>query len=223
MTEILVVEDDPELSAMIAAWLSTENYDCKIITDGLEASITLKYHQYDLVLLDLELPRVSGLEILTELRRKGGVTPVMVLTGRRLVEDKVSCLHAGADDYLTKPFDGRELLARVKALTRRSSNYTNDALKAGNLVLFPQEYRVTKDGEEIHLLPKEFALLEFLMHHPRRVFSSEALLAKIWEKDSDSSIDAVTTCIKRLRRKIGEQGRASIKSVYGVGYKLESP
>ncbi|MCC6977747.1 MAG: response regulator transcription factor, partial [Candidatus Melainabacteria bacterium] len=130
-------------------------------------------------------------------------------------------LDSGADDYLTKPFHMKELSARVRAVLRRPGNYVGDKLSSGALELDPGNHCVKVDGNEVSLLPKEFALLEFLMRHPDQVFSADALLNRVWASASDSSIDALTTCVKRLRKKIDKDGQPSyIKTVHGVGYKL---
>lgn len=222
LAKILVVEDDAALCRMIEDWLSLDHHNVELISEGLEAHDRLRFYEFDLVILDWNLPGKDGIEILKEFRRAGGMTPVLMLTGKGTIGDKETGFSAGTDDYLTKPFHGKELSARVKALLRRPRVFVSEELKAGDIVLDRGSYRVTKAGEELHLVPKEFTLLEFLMQNPNRVFSAEFLLNKIWATESDATVDALTTCVKRLRKKIDTAGAPSmIRTVYGVGYKLE--
>jgi len=224
LAKILVVEDDTTLCKFIAEWLALDHHHSEIVNTGDEALSRLKAYEYDLVILDLELPNIAGMEILREFRKSGGTTPVLILTGLKKIEDKVSGFDAGADDYLTKPFHGNELRARLRALLRRAGNaYLEDILRSGDLTLDAMNYKVTKSGCEIRLRPKEFALLEFLMRHPGRVFQQEALLNRVWATESDATIDALTTCVRRLRQKIDDEGKPSIiRTVHGVGYGLEA-
>jgi len=222
MAKILLVEDDAESSQMTKSWLTLDRHEVDCVDNGEEAIAKLRVYNYDVILLDWQLPEHSGVDILKEFRRRGGTSPVLLLTGRALSSDKEIGLDSGADDYLTKPFDGKELLARIRALLRRSSGFTDSVLKCRDIVLDPQAYRVTRNGKEIHLLPKEFALLDFLMRNPSRLFSADVLLDRIWKNDADVTAEAVTSCIKRLRKKIDTADKPSmIRSIYGVGYKLE--
>lgn len=223
MSKILVVEDDTTLCKFICEWLAHDHHLVEVVNTGDEGQSRLKAYFYDLIILDIELPNVTGLEILKDFRAAGGQTPVLILTGRKKIEDKLIGFDSGADDYLTKPFHGHELLARLRALLRRASGlFAEDVLKFGDIELDPTNYRVTKGGEEVRLRPKEFALLEFLMRNPNRVFQGEALLNRVWVTDSEATIDALTTCIRRLRQKIDEEGKPSIiRTVHGVGYSLE--
>jgi DNA-binding response OmpR family regulator len=224
VSKILVVEDDPQLCKLIRDWLALEHHNVEVVEDGKEAIERLKIYEYDLIILDWNLPNVTGIEVLKEFRNRGGNTPVLMLTGRGTISDKESGFDAGADDYLTKPFHGKELTARLRALLRRPASYVGDVLKFGNLVLDRENYRVMRNEEELRLVPKEFALLEFLMRNPNRVFAPEALLNRVWATESDATVDALTTCIKRLRKKIDIDGQQSIiRTVHGVGYKLELP
>lgn len=224
MAKILVVEDDTTLCKFISEWLALDHHNAEIVNTGDEALSRLKAYEYDLVVLDLELPNVTGIEILKDFRSGGGTTPVLILTGLKKIDDKLTGFDAGADDYLTKPFHGNELRARLKALLRRGGgSYSEDILKVGDLKLDATNYKVTKAGCEIHLRPKEFALLEFLMRHPGRVFQQEALLNRVWATESEATIDALTTCVRRLRQKIDDQGKPStIRTVHGVGYSLDT-
>lgn len=221
MTKILLVEDDQALSKLVRNWLSLEHHAVETVEDGEEALHRLKVSEYDLVILDWTLPKLAGVEVLKEHRRLGGQTPVLMLTGKDKISDKEEGFDAGADDYLTKPFHGKELTVRIKALLRRPPNLVKDVLRVGELVLEKENFSVRRGESEIRLLPKEFALLEFLMRHPNQVFSAEALLERVWVSESESTVEAVTTCIKRLRRKLESDGTPSpIATVHGVGYKL---
>lgn len=222
MAKVLIVEDDVSLGKMIRDWLVMDHHKVEIVTDGAEAQNMLKVYEYDILILDWELPNVTGIEILKEFRSRGGTTPILVLTGKGTINDKEEGFDAGADDYLTKPFHGKELTARLRALLRRPEGYVGDLLKFAHLTLDHQNYQVTKAGEEIRLLPKEFALLEFFMRNPNRVFAAEALLNRVWVTESEATVDALTTCIKRLRKKIDVEGQQSvIRTIHGVGYRLE--
>jgi len=221
MAKILLVEDDQSLAKLVRNWLSLEHHVVETVEDGEEALHRLKVSEYDLVILDWTLPKLTGVEVLKEHRRMGGQTPVLMLTGKDKISDKEEGFDAGADDYLTKPFHGKELTARIKALLRRPALLVKDLLRVGDLSLEKQNFSVHRGDNEIRLLPKEFALLEFLMRHPNQVFSAEALLERVWVSESESTVEAVTTCIKRLRRKLESDGSSSpIVTVHGVGYKL---
>ncbi len=222
MAKILLVEDDPVLCGMTEDWLKHEHYSIEIATNGRDAREKIQFFEYDLFILDWELPEVTGIELCKEYRDGGGKTPILMLTGKKAIGEKEAGLDAGADDYLTKPFHMRELSARVRALLRRSSATTSNVLKAGNLEVDPTSFNVTRNGEQIHLQRKEFALLEFLMRNPNRVFSPESLLERVWASESDATVEAIRSCMKRLRQKIDVEGSASlIRTVHGVGYKLE--
>jgi len=223
VAKVLVIEDDVALAKMISDWLSIEHHKTELVHDGNDAADRLKVYDYDLIVLDWELPGVKGVDLLKEFRSRGGLTPVLMLTGRGNIEDKEKGFDYGADDYLTKPFHAKELTARLRALLRRPEGYLGETLTVGDISLEHANFRVTRAGEEIRLLPKEFALLEFLMRNQNRVFAPEALLNRVWVTESESTIDALTTCIKRLRKKIDVEGKPSIiRTVHGVGYKLEA-
>lgn len=222
MAKILLIEDDESLSRMVKDWLVTEQHQVETSFEGKDALEKLQFYEFDLVILDLQLPGIPGLNILREFRSQGGRTPVLILTGKDKLEDKEVGLDTGADDYLTKPFHMKELSARLRALLRRPEGYVGDELKAGAIAVNTVTHKVTLNGDEINLLPKEFSLLVFFMRHPSQVFSADTLLNRVWSSSSDSTIDALTTCIKRLRKKIDMEGKPSIiRTVHGVGYKLE--
>ncbi len=221
MAKILVVEDDLELCKTYSSCLSSDKHTVEIVNDGDEALLRLRMYQYDIIILDWNLPTLSGTEVCQQYRAGNGRTPILMLSGKDTSNDKTAGLDAGADDYLTKPFHMNELAARIRALLRRSAQVLPDVLKVLDLELDPQTRRVTKSGAELRLLPREFALLEFLMRHPNEVFSPESLLNSVWSSDSESSISTVYTYIKTLRRKIADsEGNSPIVNVHSVGYKL---
>jgi len=223
VSKVLIIEDDLGLVRMIRDWLAIEKYDVETVSDGPEALEKLKFYSFDLVVLDWQLPGMAGVDVLREFRAHGGTTPVLILTGKSSISEKEEGFDSGADDYLTKPFHMKELSARMRALLRRPSNFVGNVIKVGALELDPGNFKATKDGAELKLQPKEFALLEFFMKHPNQVFSSDSLLNRVWASESDATSEALTTTIKRLRKKIDKEGEPSfLKTVHGVGYKMEA-
>src|SRR6185369_1703835 len=176
MAKILVVEDDRELSEKLKQWLNWERHVVDVANSGDDGWYMLQQYEYEIVILDWNLPGLTGYEVLKKYRANGGNAPVLMLTGMDQIEDKEQGFDAGADDYVTKPFNTRELSARIRALLRRPSDVYPQALTVGNLSLDSRAIKVTKEGKEIQLQPKEFALLEHLMRHPNKVFSSKSLL-----------------------------------------------
>ena len=222
MAKILIVEDEFDLSEPVRLYLTHDHHLVEVVSDGNEALERLRFYKYDLIILDWMLPGMHGVDVCKTFRSTGGTTPILMLTSRRQTQDKIAGLDAGADDYLTKPFEVAEIAARVRALLRRPQAVTSNVLKIGHLELEPNSFRVTRDGEDVQLLPKEFALLEFFMRHPGQVFSAEALLDRVWSSESEASPETIRTYIKRLRQKIDNPGQPSmINTVHGVGYKLE--
>lgn len=218
MAKILVVEDDLELAEVVRDALS--QHAVELIETGEEALDRLKFYNYDLIVLDWGLPGVvNGIEVLTKYRRGGGTAPVLMLTGRGKIDDKETGLDRGADDYLTKPFDVREFQARARAMLRRQPDLVSDELTVGELTINSRTMKVLKGKEELELLPKEFAILHFLMKHPNEFFTAEALLNRVWSSESDTSPDILRVYITRIRKKIGE---SHIATVRGAGYKFVS-
>lgn len=221
MAKILIVEDDLSIAKSISDWLVYEKHTIEHVDSGNEAWDRLRFYSYDLIILDWQLPEKSGLELLKDFRARGASSPVLMLTGKNHIDDKESGLESGADDYLTKPFDLREFSARIKALLRRPSTYTA-VLSAGDYRLDSGSCSLVRNGEKIKLMPKEFAVLEFLMRHPNQYFLPEHILNQVWPDESESSIDALRTCIKRLRQKIDDAGVSPIQSSRGCGYKFDA-
>lgn len=191
--------------------------------DGTEGYEYLKRGRYEVVILDWELPGMTGVELARKFRGEGGATPILMLTGKGRVEEKEEGLDAGADDYLTKPFNMRELTARIRALLRRSPTPVGESLKVGKLELDPQKRLLRKSGVAVHVVPKDFAVLEFLMRYPGEVFSAEALLQRVWSFDSEASTDAVRTSVKRLRKALddgADEKNSCIENVRTLGYRL---
>ncbi len=223
MAKILIVDDNVELADNVREWLLMEQHTVDMCNDGVEGMAYLRTYEYDIVLLDWSMPRMEGIEVVKQLRSLGKATPVLMLTGRRTLDDKESGLDAGADYYLTKPFEMRELSARIRALLRRSPVAPSDSLTAGDVVLDKQTKRVSKGSKELKLMPKDFAILELLMSYPNKVFSAEQLIERIWSSDSDASPDVVRKHINKIRSQVDSEGKTSlIRTVHGVGYSLDT-
>lgn len=219
MAKILLAEDDIELAKAIVRWLTSEGHICEHVSDGSEATLRLEGFAYELIILDWGLPEIEGIEVLNRYRKSGGKTPVLMLTGKGAIEDKVTGFTQGADDYLTKPFEARELTARAGALLRRPANLHGEKLSVGALELLPSVHSVRLNGKRIALVPREYALLQFFMRHPNQLFKPDKLLDLVWKNESEASYEALTTCIKRLRKKLDQDKQASlIRNVHGVGY-----
>lgn len=224
MPKILIVEDDVKLGQMLARYLKSQLHIVDFVEGGVDALALLNEYTYDLIILDILLPDLDGLTVCRQYRESGGQASILALTGRTTVPEREEGLDAGADDYLTKPFDVRELGARVRALLRRGRLLTSQALSLGELTIDVKGRTVVRCGVELELAPKEFALLEFFMRNPNQVFSADALLDRVWRSDADTSIGSVRVYINRLRAKLGVvAGCPSVETVYGVGYKLLYP
>jgi DNA-binding response OmpR family regulator len=221
---ILVVEDNRRLCDSLKMNLVHEGYTVEVAYDGQDGQDQAEMTSYDLIILDILLPHKDGLEVCRELRRRRVHTPVLMLTGRDSVDDRVQGLDCGADDYLVKPFAMRELLARLRALLRRPQPFTNGRSEIGGLVLDPVEHSVERDGVPIHLTPREFALLEYFMVHPNQVMTRDQIEQHIWSFDFDGDSNVIDVYIRRLRRKIDEPFHTPLlHTIRGLGYRLTSP
>lgn len=221
MAKVLIVEDDRELCKFLQDSLTQDRYQVELAFDGDSGRACLRNYVYDVIVLDLALPGMDGLDILRQFRSRGGKTPVLILTGKTAVPEKEEGLDAGADDYLTKPFHFREFAARLRALLRRPGEVVESTLKSGNLTLNPSTHLVTVDNRPISVSPKEFQLLELFMRYPNKVFANEDLLNRVWTSDADVGPETVRSHIKRLRRKLEiDEASMQVVNVYGVGYKF---
>lgn len=223
MARILLVEDDESFGQGLVEWLEFEKNEVEWCKDGLSGLETMQASNdsFDIIILDIEMPKMNGLEVCKRYRTGGGTSPIIMLTGKDAVTDKVSGLDCGADDYLTKPFHPRELSARLKALSRRPATIMPTVLAAGNVRLNTQSCQVFKEGQEVKLQRMEYAVLEFLMKNSGKVFSPNDLLNAVWTAESDRSPETIRTCIKKIRDKIDQEGKDSvIQNVHGVGYKI---
>lgn len=221
MAKILLVEDDPNLLLALQITLEVEKHTIDTAADGSEAEFKIKSFDYDLLVLDWQLPDKDGVDLVREFRLRGGRTPILMLTGKSKPQEKGLGLDSGADDYLTKPFDELELKARIRALLRRPALSCDTVLNCQDLTLDPKQHIVTKAGGDVQLMPKEYQLLEFLMRHPDQVFSQEALLNKVWPTDSEATAEALRTTVKRLRKKIDPEAKI-VSTVHGVGFVLKT-
>ncbi len=224
VAKILFAEDDLDLAGRIEQWLTHEHHAVEIVYDGLKALENLEYFKYELAILDWGLPNMTGIDICKKYRAAGGTTPILMLTGRDQIEEKETGFDAGADDYLTKPFHMKELSARIRALLRRPTGFTGTELKVKGIELNPTSHRVTLNGTELQLAPKEFALLEFLMRHASKVVSSDQLLEHVWSSESDATSETIYTYIKTLRKKLspGSTKDSPIRTVHGLGYTIDA-
>jgi heavy metal response regulator len=220
---ILVVEDEKKVASFIKKGLEEEGYAVDVAADGEEGLSMALARVHDLIILDIRLPKMDGLRVLQALRQDHVAAPVLLLTVRATIEDKVLGLDAGADDYLTKPFAFQELVARVRALLRRRAEAEPTVLRIDDLTLDPARRTVTRGGEEIDLTPREFALLDYFMRNPGRVLTRTMIAEHVWDYSFDTSTNVIDVYVNYLRRKI-DAGRASklLHTVRGVGYVLKA-
>ena len=219
---LLLAEDEKELSKALCAILKHNNYSVDAVYNGQDALDYGLAENYDGIILDLMMPKKNGLEVLSELRSAGVSTPVIILTAKSEVEDRILGLDTGADDYLTKPFNMGELLARIRALTRRRAEFSPNILSLGNITLNRENFELSCGDETIRLGNKEFQMLEMLLTNPGRLISTEQFMEHIWGYDSDAEINVVWVYISYLRKKLASVGAdVEIKAVRGAGYTLE--
>jgi two-component system, OmpR family, response regulator len=217
----LVVEDGSKMAALLRRGLQEEGFAVDVAANGEDGSWLGAENEYDVILLDVMLPDVDGFEVCRRLRAADRWAPILMLTARDGVQDRVAGLDAGADDYLTKPFSFDELFARVRALLRRGPSERPAVLEVGDVSLDPATRRVTRDGREIDLTPKEFGLLELFLRHPGEALTRTRILEHVWDFAYDGDSNVVDVYVRYLREKVDRPfGRRSIETVRGVGYRL---
>lgn len=218
---ILVVEDDRDISSAICKVLKLNNFYTDAVYDGVEALEYLEYDEYDCVIMDIMMPRLDGISAIKKMRERSDYTPVIVLTAKADIDDKVLGLDSGADDYLSKPFSMKELVARVKALTRRKNTIINK-FSFGNVTLNTKTFEMSTNTHSVRLLNKEYQLMEMLMVNSNILLSTDKIMNTIWGFDNDSEINVVWVNISSLRKKLASiNANITIKAVRGLGYSLE--
>ncbi|MCD7835896.1 MAG: response regulator transcription factor [Lachnospiraceae bacterium] len=219
---LLLAEDEDELSRALVTLLKRNNYSVDAVSNGQDALDYLETGVYDGAILDIMMPQMDGITVLKKIRASGSSVPVLLLTARAEIDDRVLGLDAGADDYLTKPFAMKELLARIRAMTRRRSDTTNNLLTFGNVTLDRASYQLSGPNTSFKLSGKEFQMLELLMINPGQVISAEQFMEKIWGFDSETENNVVWVYLSYLRKKLSSLGAdIAIKAVRGVGYSIE--
>ncbi len=219
--KLLLAEDDRDLSSIVVKLLEKNNYNVDAVYDGEEALNYLEYGSYDGVILDIMMPKTDGITVVRKMRQNNNNTPVLILTAKAEIDDKVLGLDAGADDYLTKPFSMKEFLARIRALTRRK-NSTLSTFSFANISLDPRTYEIISPQGSIRLSAKEYQLMEILVNNPNTLISTETFMERVWGFDSESEINVVWVYISSLRKKLLRiEANLSITAVRGLGYKLE--
>jgi DNA-binding response OmpR family regulator len=218
---ILIIEDDYHLNQALKKSLIEESYATDSVYDGVEGEAYAESTLYDAIILDIMLPRKDGIAVCRALRQHHITTPILMLTARDAIEDRVQGLDSGADDYLVKPFALHELLARLRALFRRASPHKNGMLVVEEVTLDPATHEVTRAGERIKLNAKEFALLEYFMRHPNQVLTRDRIENHIWNYDFIRASNVVDVYVRRLRRKLDDPFEIKLlETVYGAGYRL---
>jgi len=216
---ILIVEDEKKVAGFIKKGLEEETYAVDVANDGEEGFHLADMNQYDMIILDVMLPKMDGLEVLTRLRDKKVSTPILLLTAKDAVDDKVTGLNKGADDYLTKPFAFSELLARIRSLLRRGQSETQTELKVGDLCLDMVSHKVSRGGEEIELTGKEYSLLEYFMRNEGKVLTRTMIAEHVWDYNFDTFTNVIDVYVNHLRKKIDKKYPAKLlHTLRGVGY-----
>lgn len=219
---LLLAEDEKALSKALKTILERNNYSVDAVYDGQEALDYLEFGQYDGIILDIMMPKIDGISVLKNIRSKGNLVPVIMLTAKSDVDDKVQGLDCGANDYLTKPFQARELLARIRAMTRTNIMQASSKLKFGNITLDQSTFELSTINGSVRLANKEFQMLELLMSNPHNLISSERFMEKIWGYDSEAELNVVWVYISYLRKKLTALGaNVQIKAARNTGYFLE--
>ena len=220
--KILLAEDEVDLNNVVTRYLKKNGYSVDSVLDGEEALDYLEYGEYDLVILDIMMPKVDGFEVIKKLRDKGNHTSVLMLTARDSADDKVKGLDLGADDYIVKPFDFNELMARIRAVVRRKYGNSSNRLVIGDLILDTSEKSVTRAGKQIELTGKEYEVLEYLMQSKNRILSREQIKEHVWDFDYEGDSNIIDVLIKNIRKKIDiEDGKQIIYTKRGLGYVIK--
>lgn len=220
---ILLVEDEKKIAQFIVKGLREEGYAVDCAENGKDAMKIVHIYEYDLIITDIMMPHLNGLEFISEVRRQQINIPIIIISAKSHIDDKIIGLDSGADDYLTKPFSFGELLARMRALMRRKSNYV-EQLKFGDLELDPVGHTVTRNGKPLELTPKEYSLLEFFMRNQGRVITRTTIIEHVWDMHFDSDTNLVDVFVSYLRKKLEERNAPRIiHSVRGVGYIMRLP
>ena len=220
---ILVVEDDPRIAAFVTRGLEESGYTATVAQDGEDGFLAARYNDYDLIVLDLMLPKMDGIEVARRLRAAGKATPILILTARDTERDKIRGLDVGADDYLTKPFAFGEFVARVRALLRRDTLTRASVMRLGDLELDTAARQVRRGGQEVALSAREYALLEYLVHHAGQILTREQLAEHVWS-DAEVESNVIDVYVRYLRQKVDAPfGAPLIHTVRGVGYTLRAP
>lgn len=219
---LLLAEDEEDLSKALVAVLKYNNYSVDAVYDGEEALSYIEAGNYDGVILDIMMPKLDGISVLKKVRANGNSIPILLLTAKAEIDDKVEGLDSGADDYLTKPFSMKELLARIRVMTRRQSETTDSILRYGNISLNRATYILSCGEKEIRLSNKEYQMLEMILANPGQVISTEQFMEKIWGFDSDTELNVVWVNISYIRKKLASIGASVlIKAIRGLGYSVE--
>ena len=220
---ILVIEDEPRMASIIAKGLREHSYAVDLAHDGESGLYQTSINDYDVIVLDVLLPERDGFDVCRELRSRGNATPILMLTARAAVDDRVTGFNAGADDYLTKPFSFRELLARIRALLRRDSQLRPDVLQIEDLIIDSASHRVSRGNREVQLTAKEYALLEYLARRMGQLVSRAEIAAHVWDDSFDPFSNTIEVYINRLRKKIdGDHPTKLLHTRRGEGYILEA-
>ncbi len=220
---VLVVEDSPKMASLLRRGLTEQGYVVDIVSNGVDAVWVATEESFDAIVLDVVLPDIDGFEVCLRLRRADRWAPLLMLTARDDISDRVRGLDAGADDYLTKPFAFEELFARVRSLVRRGPHERSPVLEVGDLALDPAEHSVRRGSEPVQLTPKEFALLQYFMQHPGEALSRTRLLEHVWDFAWDGDPNLVDVYVGYLRQKIDRPfGRSSLETIRGIGFRLRN-
>jgi two-component system phosphate regulon response regulator PhoB len=223
MAKVLLADDDYSLLVMLSAWLKHEDHHVvETARDGEQALELLLAYPFDCVVMDWEMPKIDGIEVCRRVREKNKKIPILLLSGRDAIEDRIAGLDAGADDYLTKPFAAGELSARIRTLLRRANQLEVEAIKSDSIEIEKAGHSATFDGKELNLAPREYDLLEFLMRHPGEIFSPEALMARVWPDSEEATVAAVRVAVGRVRSKLTDaSGKCPLTTVRGSGYRWD--